>query len=869
MAISRNSMLWIVAAACVLAGGGGVLAADGIVIGQAKPGNIFSTKEAVQIPIRSSGDRVEWRIEDFFGTEVGRGSVPVAGQRALLEPKSGMSGYFEVHLAAKENDETIAEGAAAYAVVPPVDPAPTDESPFGIMTHFAQGWDRDLIPLIARAGIRHIRDELYWKRVEPVLGSYVFPASYDAYMNEALSHGLEPLIVLSFGNELYDEGLTPYTDAGRDGYARYGEAILDQYDGHVRALEIWNEYNGKFAEGPATEDRPAYYMRMLKQSYERIKSIQPEVKVLGGAAVKIPLPYLESIFAQGGLDYMDGVVIHPYRGKPEGVERELAALKDLIRQYHDGATKPIWVTEFGRHDDSTRGRHKTAAYLVRMATLLLSEDVERMYWYLMRDYRSFESMGLVRDEDSPLGRYAPAPAYVAYANLIRQLSEARYVRREPSDPRTHVHVFERAGEEIRVSWSTAPFARVHFRTRAPLTVVDIVGREQVVAPTDDTISLMLAQNPIYVKGPVLDVREQRSELILAWAEQDFEDLQGARSWHYGHYDGDGEGEGDGIGPTGPYTDDDFERLAPTEDAWGWRWGDPGLGPVSIDGNGAHPSAIDDRPVWAVRRWVSDIRGTVDVAGTIERGRKGDGTAARILIDGVEIFAADVGGPDHPKTIEYAFSAPVQPGSTVDFAVTPGAATDFNFDGTRFTALITVPLLAASELDFAPVQGAEGWQYGHYDGDAEGEGDGLDPVGPYTDDDFEHLTLIEGADTWHWGDAGLRWLRIGRGRSHPSVADDRSVWAVRRWESSIAGPVRISGTISGQPRGDATRALILVDGEEIYATDVGGSDHQATVQYAVSTVLEAGSILDFAVTPGPASNTAYDSTTFTAEIADLR
>jgi hypothetical protein len=134
---------------------------------------------------------------------------------------------------------------------------------------------------------------------------------------------------MSFANANYDEGLTPYTDAGREGYARYGTAILDQYGDAIRALEVWNEYTGSFAEGPAAEDRALHYTEMLEQAYLEIKSVRPDVKVLGGAAVHIALPYFREVFRLGGLQYMDAVVVHPY-GAEEGIERELAALQKLI-----------------------------------------------------------------------------------------------------------------------------------------------------------------------------------------------------------------------------------------------------------------------------------------------------------------------------------------------------------------------------------------------------------------------------------------------------------------------------------------------------------------------------------------------------------
>jgi Glycosyl hydrolase catalytic core len=852
--------------------GGCAWGAEGLVVEQTRLGNVFLTDEVVQIPVRSAGEQVDWRVEDFFGTTVAEGTAALSHGRAVIEPDVGGNGYFEVRLEAKDGQGSITRAETSFAVIAPPPDVTPDETPFGVMTHFAQGWDRDVIPLIAKAGLRHIRDEQYWNKVEPAPGRFEFQQAYQAYMAEAVSHGIEPLIILSFANDHYDDGLTPYTDAGREGYARYGKKILDQYGDDIRALEIWNEYNGSFAKGPAANDRPLHYTKMLEEAYRQIKAARPDVKVLGGAAVRIPLPYFEEVFRLGGLDHMDGVVVHPYRGKPEGAERELAALKELIEQYSGGVKKPIWVTEFGRHDSAPGGRQRTASYLVRLATLMLSENVERMYWYLMRDYRTssnnFESMGLVRDLDSPFGRYAPAPAYAAYANLIRQLSGAQYVRREATDPRTHVHVFERDGREILVNWSTEPTAEVSFQTLSPLTVVDIVGHELTIRPTGGAVRLMLSETPVFVRGPVLEVREHARESILAWSEQDFADAQGEGGWGYGYFDGDGEGSGDGSGAVGPYTDDDFEVLAPVESAWERQWGERGLGPIAISASDAHPSAAGDRPIWAVRRWTSDVAGTVQVAGMIGSRAQGDGTRALILVDGVEVFAAEVGGPDGKRALDYALPLVVEQGSLVDFAVTPGPGTDVNFDATSFTAMITLPIAAGSERDFGDAQGVDGWHYGQFDGDGAGEGDGAEPTGAYSDDDFERLALADGAAERSWHDPSLRWLAISRSSAHPSATDGGPVWPVRRWISDIGGKIRITGRISHGARGDGARAVILIDGVEVFATDVGGPGGQTALDYEVDATVEEGSRVDFAVTPGPGTDVDYDATTFTATVQRL-
>src|SRR5262249_54112959 len=129
---------------------------------------------------------------------------------------------------------------------------------------------------------------------------------------------LDPLIVLAFSNPLYDSNKTPYDDRGRAAYAAYAAAVAKRYSGQVSAVEVWNEYNGSFCDGPCRGDRPAYYAAMLKETYKSLKAANPSLVVAGGAAVPIPLDYFDNLFRQGALDAMDAVVIHPYRKIPEG-----------------------------------------------------------------------------------------------------------------------------------------------------------------------------------------------------------------------------------------------------------------------------------------------------------------------------------------------------------------------------------------------------------------------------------------------------------------------------------------------------------------------------------------------------------------------
>ena len=113
------------------------------------------------------------------------------------------------------------------------------------------------MPLIARAGIREVRDgEQYWEKVEREPGVYRFPAPFTGYMAALADHEVAPLIVLSFANHLYDRGLTPFSADGREGYARYGRAVLDHYGSQIRAVNL-NKFNGSFCQDRArTIGRP-------------------------------------------------------------------------------------------------------------------------------------------------------------------------------------------------------------------------------------------------------------------------------------------------------------------------------------------------------------------------------------------------------------------------------------------------------------------------------------------------------------------------------------------------------------------------------------------------------------------------------------
>ena len=560
----------------------------------------------------------------------------------------------------------------APETAPAVEPDFTDR--VGVMTHFAQNWGLGVLARVSEAGVRHVRDELYWESVEPEPGRFVFPPRYDAYMGALRQRDIRPLIALTFGNPHYDGGLTPHTEAGFEAYARYCVAVLRHYGDQLRAVEIWNEYNGSFAKGPATEDRPGTYLKMLRAAYTAIKRERPDVIVLGGATSGLPMPFFERLFAEGGLQFMDAVSIHPYqtRETPEGLDKRIDSLQELIARHNGDREKPVWVTEIGwpTHVSQAPGdlaisEHDQAAFLVRAYALLLSTGVERVYWYLLRDYNQFATMGLVRQNPD----FSPKPAHTALQTLVDQLEGVRAMEREPAPDGVFSVRFDRAsGPSTRLLWALRPFT---LSTPGATRLLSLHGVE---SPPPETI--ILGETPVYIDGEVRPPPppvSPPSQALLAEAASGFSLEQGESGWSYGCFLGD---QTDFIPITRSHTTD-----------WKEEW----LGPyrnLAISAGEQHPASNAGVPVAAVRRWTSEEGGSLRISGRFKSNTRGDGVRVRVLSDGQVRLSERIGGGEgRPIVADFDLVCPVAAGGHVDFAVDPGPAGDPDYDVTQVTISI--------------------------------------------------------------------------------------------------------------------------------------------------------------------------------------
>jgi hypothetical protein len=300
------------------------------------PANIFLDGDAIELPIATP--KASYVVWDAWGTEVRRGQT----NDGVIRPGVMPHGSFTVEVQADRPQPQVTR----LIVLSPYDLSKIPQSPFGVMTHFSAGWQPDIVPALARAGIKHVRDEIFWDAIEKQKSVFVFPGYFDRYMQILDEHHISPLVPMTFGNSVHYDvpkvpmyKAAPYKPEQFEAYARYCQEVLKHYGKQIDAVEIWNEYNGNFAGGPA-DGRPEVYRQMLIPAYKAIKEVRPDVKVLAGGTIGIPLEWLETVFQDGGIESCDAVSVHPYGYllAPEHLTDQLEALHSLIRQNNHGQT---------------------------------------------------------------------------------------------------------------------------------------------------------------------------------------------------------------------------------------------------------------------------------------------------------------------------------------------------------------------------------------------------------------------------------------------------------------------------------------------------------------------------------------------------
>ncbi len=345
--------------------------------------------------------------------------------------------------------------------------APSLVDGMGVNIHFTDPRPGE-IKMIADSGFRWVRMDFKWDATERDRGRYDF-SGYDRLLAALDQHNIHALLILDYGNPLYDNDGPPRTEIARQAFARWAVAAAKHFAGRGVIWEIYNEPNNSmfWPSQPNVNE----YIALALAVGRAFRSELPTEKLVGPATSGIDFPFLEACFKAGLLDYWAAVSVHPYRqSDPENAANDYCRLREMISRYRartprvgERAENPIISGEWG-YSSVWRGmsEEKQAALLAREMLTNLANGVPISIWYDWRDdgvdpKEAEHHFGIVRNayQDGRDSVFEPKPAYQAAKTVSQFVDGYAYQRRLPVDSDSdYVLVFSR-GDEVRIAaWTT-------------------------------------------------------------------------------------------------------------------------------------------------------------------------------------------------------------------------------------------------------------------------------------------------------------------------------------------------------------------------------------------------------------------------------
>lgn len=241
----------------------------------------------------------------------------------------------------------------------------------GVGTHF-QGYrgESDIyLEKIRSMGFTSFREDYPWSSVERSKGVFAVSDNIkktdSAFLN-AQRNGLDPILILDYGNKFYNNGDYPRDQESINNFVKYASWVASRFKGKVKYYEIWNEWTIGTGMTRFRTNIPSaeVYFNLVKATSKAIKNIDPNAVILAGGFNPLEhrakvlnitdVVWFEQLLKMGILQYADGISIHTYsylNGR-----RSLRTTKgnlDFLDDFYSNSKKiagkdfPVYITEIG------------------------------------------------------------------------------------------------------------------------------------------------------------------------------------------------------------------------------------------------------------------------------------------------------------------------------------------------------------------------------------------------------------------------------------------------------------------------------------------------------------------------------------------
>lgn len=485
----------------------------------------LSDEKAIDISIANPPDDADEITIQLNCTDAWGNPVALYTDIIVLNRSEGFStrlllssepGYYLLSYGIKTGADSTPSGTGSisFAVIPDVQIKARDEnSPFGVNTHFNQGWNPIIGEIVSKVGIAWIRDG------EASLDDRAYPV---AVANNLCYLPCFTWYQTPLAENRKTDGTWDFSDIAdkHQQYAKKHGLNVDYYDLTNEPHGPWSAALGGSWNGGEWLNVFVEYGRVVTNA---IKAGDPKAKVLWEDIDQ--LLWYRQFLALGAADVIDAISPHPYslhRSIPLPEQQmtlnQIAEFREFT-QLH-GLSWPLWAGEVGFSSFKLTERTPTPFYspnteiqqaqmLTRMMVMFLSQGCDKIFWYdFMNDGQDADNpehnFGLVHHD------YTPKPAVVAYANLIYRLKECEWLGSYAIGGAGNACAYmSKTSKPTVIAWkqngSSTEILLVPSEVES-VTVTDIFGSAKELKVMKHQIALELSESPVYIdRLPIDDI----------------------------------------------------------------------------------------------------------------------------------------------------------------------------------------------------------------------------------------------------------------------------------------------------------------------------------------------------------------------------
>lgn len=288
--------------------------------------------------------------------------------------------------------------------------------------------DPGVIDLIRQTGVKWVRAEFHWSRIQPQPGGAYNWGPYDAMVAGFNAAGIRVQAILTYIPE------AQLTDWGRIGvgFDEFASAVVRRYA--ARGVHYWEVFNEPNLPGygwlTKKEDAGAYlgaYTLLLARANRIVRRHDPRgFVILGGIASDqhrglAAEATMNVLYGLGAQRCFDIFAYHPY-GYQNRFPEARARIDKLLRRHGDAA-KPVWFNEYGWTDQASMDMARNmGAENPMIAAFRQAGVADAFFWFAAKDYsrrRGTPTFGLATYE------LKKRPSFETFRAIIARIGELR------------------------------------------------------------------------------------------------------------------------------------------------------------------------------------------------------------------------------------------------------------------------------------------------------------------------------------------------------------------------------------------------------------------------------------------------------------